>query len=160
LRDLTILEGTHAANAKSANNDAFDQQGYTAFCRDHSGQGEVNEPSAQYRIFRRLGWALESDRGMGFGDGGLYTAELRIVTALQIEQMPAIIHDGDDDLPLVGKCLRLGCSGYALGVTQCEKGLVGHESVAQRLENPVADIFHAADAGDMQDFGSFQITGV
>ena len=82
LGDLPVLERTHTADANRANDDVIHYQGHAPFSRDYTGQGQVYEPSAQYRIFRGFGRALKSHGGVGFGNGSLDTAELCVVTAL------------------------------------------------------------------------------
>ena len=101
LGDLPVLGRAHTTDAYPPDDDIFDYQGYSAISRDYTGKGEVYEPSAQYRIFRGFCRALESHGGMGFCDCSFDTAELCVVTALQVEQMTAVIHDGDNYLPLV-----------------------------------------------------------
>ena len=101
LGDLPVLERAHSADAYPADDDIFNYQGQSAISRDYTGKGEVYESSAQYRIFRGFGRTLESNSGVGFCDGSFDAAELCVVTALQVEQMTAVIHDGDNYLPLV-----------------------------------------------------------
>jgi hypothetical protein len=60
---------------------------------------------------------------MGFHPRCFDTAELRVVAALQIEQMSSVINDGDDHFPFVCPCFRLGSGSHALGIFQCEDGL-------------------------------------
>lgn len=126
LGDLAVLEGAHAADAKTTDDGTFAHQWHAAFRRDDAGQGEVDQPSARHCVFRSLGRALESDGSVGFGDGGLDAAELRVVAALQIEQMATVIHHGDDHLLLVVARFSFGRGSHTLRIFESEYRLGCH----------------------------------
>jgi|SRR3990167_1139782 len=100
-RNLPVLKRAHAADSQAAYDKSADLQRNAAFGRDHAGQGEMDQPSAQHGVFRSLGRASKRDSGMGFLYGRLDTAELGVVAAFQIEQMAAVVHHGDGYTPAV-----------------------------------------------------------
>src|SRR3990167_3430182 len=81
-RPLSILPRAHAAASQTAYDKSVDLQRHAAFGRNHAGQGEMDQPPAQYGIFGSLGRALKRDSGMGFLYCGFDATELGVVAAL------------------------------------------------------------------------------
>ena len=134
MSNLSILNGSHTTDAKNADNKAIAFQRYATFSRYHAGQSEVDESTAEYSVFRRFGRALKCNSSMRFGDGSLDTAKLCVMTSLQIEQMAAIIHHCDDDLPFVVACLLLCGCRHTFGIFQRENRFVCHDQAPNALK--------------------------
>ena len=117
-RDLPVLERAHAADPQAADDNAIHYQRHAAFGRNHARQGEVYQPPARYRVFRCLGRALESDRGMRLADRRFDAAELSIVGTLQVQQVAAVIDYSDDDAPVIALCFGFGGRRDPLGIFQ------------------------------------------
>lgn len=125
--DLSVLKRTHAADTEPAHGDIIDFQRDTALGGNHAGQGEVYQPPAQHGVFRGFGRTLESHCCMRLASCRFDAAKLGVVTALQVEQMSAIVHDGDDYIPVIAPCFCLGGCRNAFGVFESEHGFAHHD---------------------------------
>lgn len=125
--DLSVLKRTYAADTEPAHGDIIDFQRDTAFGGNHAGQGEVYQPPAQHGVFRGFGRALKSRCCMRLASCRFDAAKLGIVTALQVEQMSAIVYDGDGYIPVIAPGFSLGCCRNAHGVFQGEHGFAHHD---------------------------------
>ncbi len=125
--DLPVLERAHAADTQPAHDYVIDFQRDTAFGGNYAGQGEMYQSSAQHGVFRGFGGALKSHCGMCFVSRRFDAAKLSVVTALQIEQMSAIIYYGNDYIPAIAPSFCIGRCRDALGVFQGEHGFVQHD---------------------------------
>ena len=106
--NLPVLEGTDPADAKPAHDMVSQKQWHTAFRGDHTGQSQMDEATALYRIFRILGRAMECSGGVRLHDCSVDAPELGIVATLEIEQVATVVHDSDHHLPVVCERLSLG----------------------------------------------------
>ena len=84
------------------------------------------QPPAQHGILRGFGRALKSHCCMRLESRGFDAAKLRVMAALQVEQMSAIVHYGDDYVPVIAPGFCFCRSRDALGIIQSEHGFAGH----------------------------------
>src|SRR3989338_11221056 len=86
----------------------------------------MDQPPAQHGIFGCLGRALKSHGRMRLGYRRFHASKLGVVAALQIKQMPAVVHHGDDHAPAVALRFGFGRRRDALGVFEREDGFFGY----------------------------------
>lgn len=125
--DLPVLKRAHSADTQPAHDDIIYFQRDATFGRYYARQGEMYQPSAQHGILGSFGGALKSHCCMCLVSRRFDAAKLGVVTALQVEQMPAIVYYGDDDVPVVASSFILSCCRNALGVFQGEYGFAHHD---------------------------------
>src|SRR5450830_813601 len=154
--DLPVLERAHAADPQATYDHTINLQRHTAFGRDHAGEDEMYQSAALHRIFRGLGGPLKSHSRMGFLDRNFHTAKLGVVTALQIQQMTAIVHHGDHHAPVVALRFGLRRCGDALGIFQGENGFVSHDQLPPKAAKIWSRIFFTPPTpGIFTHFGAF-----
>src|SRR6266849_4081592 len=82
---------------------AVDHDGDTALERRRSFQLQDAKPGAAPGddVLEGLGGPTEAHRGRGLALGDVDAAVLRVVKALEQDEMPATVDDGDDHVPAV-----------------------------------------------------------
>ena len=102
---------------------------------------EVYQTAALDRILGSLGRALKGRRRLGLVDRRFHAAELGFVAALQVQQMSAVVHNGDDDAPSVLEGLRFGCRGNVFGNFKGQNGFLGQRHFFSSAANISSRIF-------------------
>src|SRR5262249_32900114 len=92
-RNVFIFLRSIAADAYCADDFAFIDDRYSALKRCRAGQREGRNAPVAYLIFEDFAWPSEDRGGAGLADADLNARNLRIVEAVQDEQISAVIDD-------------------------------------------------------------------
>ena len=119
--DDAVFGGFDAADADGA----VHHEGQAAFDRDDAAERERGVAAAADHVFEDFGGAFEIQGGLRFFLRDDDAAELRAVRAGEVEQVAAIVDDGDDHGPFVFHGLGFGLGGDFLRELVGERGLRG-----------------------------------
>jgi hypothetical protein len=100
-RHLPVLRAGGAAHADRADELAVHYNGQTAFHRHGPRQLHDDNPPSGHGFFERLSRPLEENRARRFLLRNGYARHLRAIHALEINQVAAIVHNGNDHGPVV-----------------------------------------------------------
>jgi hypothetical protein len=123
---LAVVLCCHAADAHGPNDFLVEENGHTPLDGHRTRQREDRGPVIIHQgLLKRLAGTFAVDDSLGFRDGDLDTPCLHLVQTLEIEQMPAVVHNGDDDVPRVLNGLCLSRDRQCLGYGQGESFFIG-----------------------------------
>src|SRR5437773_8270780 len=134
-----------AAHADRADDHAVDADRLAALER-RLGHLEERGPPARDRVLQHLAGPLEQRRRAGFVDRDLGGGGERRLQALDVDQVAAVVHDGDRAALVVAP--RVGCGGgrNGFGALEADRLLVGHLA-------PLAPLASGAPRGHGQHHG-------
>src|SRR5438034_11129362 len=108
LRDVLVLLRGVAAHADRADDLAVHRDRHAALERRGAGQGEGGDPSGADLVLELLAGPAEDRRRAGLPDADLDARHLRVVEAVEHDEMAPVVHHRDDDGRTSPGRLRLG----------------------------------------------------
>src|SRR5690348_2534998 len=127
LGDVFIFLRRVAADTNSANDFAAEDDWDAALQRDRAGKRQGGNATVLYLIFKHSAGTTKDGRRSRFRDSHIYACDLRIIEALQYEQVATVINNRDYD----GRAASLSL-GFC-GSRDLVRGLESQDLLSRKL---------------------------